>query len=50
MEKFQMFEIFLSILYQFMVAEYFHKFYIFQKSYLKLTFCHLLLFLVVWTF
>ena len=35
MGKFQMFEIFLTILYQFMVAKYFHKFYIFQKSYLR---------------
>ena len=30
-----MFEIFLTILYQFIVAKYFHKFYIFQKSYFK---------------
>ena len=30
-----MFEIFLTILYQFMVAKYFHKFYIFQKSYFR---------------
>ena len=35
MGKFQLFEIFLTILYQFMVAKYFHKFYIFQKSYFK---------------
>ena len=35
MEKFQMFEIFLTILYQFMVAKYFNKFYIFPKSYFK---------------
>ena len=35
MGKFQMFQIFLTILYQFMVAKYVHKFYIFQKSYLK---------------
>ena len=35
MGKFQMFEIFLTILYQFMVAKYFQKFYIFQKSYFK---------------
>ena len=35
MGKFQMFEIFLTILCQFMVAKYFHKFYIFQKSYFK---------------
>ena len=28
-----MFVIFLTILYQFMVAKYYHKFYIFQKSY-----------------
>ena len=35
MGKFQMFEIFLTILYQFMVAKYFRKFYIFQKSYFK---------------
>ena len=35
MGKFQMFEIFLTILYQFMVAKYFHKFYIFQKSYFR---------------
>ena len=35
MGKFQMFEIFLTILYQFMVAKYFHKFYIFQKSSFK---------------
>ena len=33
MGEFQMFEIFLTILYQFMVVKYFHKFYIFQKSY-----------------
>ena len=39
MGKFQMFEIFLTILYQFMVAEYFHKFYIFQKSCFKEN-CH----------
>ena len=35
MGKFQMFEIFLTMLYQFMVAKYFHKFYIFQKLYFK---------------
>ena len=35
MGKFQMFEIFLTILNQFMVATYFHKFYTFQKSYFK---------------
>ena len=35
MGKFQMFEIFLTILYQFMVDKYFQKFYIFQKSYFK---------------
>ena len=35
MGKFQMFEIFLTILNQFMVAKYFHKFYIFQESYFK---------------
>ena len=35
MGKFQMFEIFLTILYQSMVAKYFHKFYIFQKLYFK---------------
>ena len=35
MGKFQMFEIFLTILYQFMVAKYFHKFYIFPKSYFR---------------
>ena len=35
MGKFQMVEIFLTILYQFVVAKYFHKFYIFQKSYFK---------------
>ena len=32
-EKFQMFEILLSILYQFIMVKYFHIFYIFQKSY-----------------
>ena len=35
MGKFQLFEIFLTILYQFMVAKYFHKFHIFQKSHFK---------------
>ena len=30
-----MFEIFLTILCQLMVAKYFYKFYIFQKSYFK---------------
>ena len=35
MGKFQMFEIFLTILYQFMVAKYFHKLYIFQNLYFK---------------
>ena len=39
MGKFQMCEIFLTILYQFMVAKYFHKFYIFQKSYFKESWC-----------
>ena len=44
-----MFEIFLTILYQFMVAKYFHKFYIFQKSYFKESY-RFLLFPVVWAF
>ena len=35
MGKFQMFEIYLTILDQVMVAKYCHKFYIFQKSYFK---------------
>ena len=35
MGEFQMFEILLPMLYQFIVAKYFHKFYIFQKSYFK---------------
>ena len=52
MGKFQMFEIFPTILYQFMVAKYFHKFYIFQNSYFKeswrfaISYC----FQLVWAF
>ena len=47
-----MFEIFLTILCQFMVAKYFHKFYIFHKSYFKESwrFAIFLMFPVVWAF
>ena len=56
-----MFSIFQTILYHFIVAEYFHIFYIFQKSYFKESWCYAisyltvssslgLLFPVVWAF